>query len=150
MLNKYGRKTILQFGTAGSAISNVVIAVGFWLNVSHPTVALVLILGALLYYMANFNISLGPIVWLYIPEIVQPSFLPYSTMVNWGCSALSILMFPIIKESLPGENPAPMFLFFALWSTGSFMANQKYIVETMGKSPGQIKLDFLRVQGKDK
>lgn len=138
-------KKILQFGTAGSAISNVVIAVGFWLNVSHPTVALVLILGALLFYMANFNLSLGPIVWLYIPEIVQPSFLPYSTMVNWGCSAFSILMFPIIKEALPAGNPAPMFLFFAIWSGVSFLANQKYVIETMGKTPRQIKEDFLRV-----
>ena len=67
LLTKYGRKTILQFGTAGSAISNVIIAIGFWIDESHPTLALVLILTALFYYMANFNVSLGPIVWMYIP-----------------------------------------------------------------------------------
>jgi predicted MFS family arabinose efflux permease len=32
LLSKYGRKTILQLGTAGAAVSNLVIAVGFWLD----------------------------------------------------------------------------------------------------------------------
>ncbi len=79
-------------------------------------------------YMANFGLSLGPIVWLYIPEIVDASFLPYSTMVNWGGSALSILLFPIIKAQLPDENPALLFIFFAIWSLMSFFINRKYIV----------------------
>ena len=54
-------------GTIGAAVSNVVIALGFWLDEEHPTLSLVLILMALFYYMANFNLSLGPIVWMYIP-----------------------------------------------------------------------------------
>lgn len=88
--------------------------------------------------MANFGLSLGPIVWMYIPEIVAPSFLPYSTMMNWGGSALSILLFPIIKSKLPNENPALMFLFFAIWSGMSYMINKKYIIETKGKTNVQI------------
>jgi len=52
--------------------------------------------------MANFGLTLGPIVWMYIPEIVQASFLPYSTMMNWAGSAVCILLFPIIKATLPG------------------------------------------------
>jgi len=145
LLTKYGRKTILQFGTAGSAASNIVIAIGFWIDESHPTIALVLILTALFYYMANFNTSLGPIVWMYIPEIVEPSFLPFSTMVNWGFSAICILLFPIIKARLPGANPAPMFMFFALWSLGAFLVNKKYVVETKGKTEGQIKEAYSRL-----
>ena len=120
-------------------MSNIVIAIGFWLDDGYPTISLVLILIALFYYMANFNLSLGPIVWMYIPEIVEPSFLPFSTMVNWGGSALSILLFPIIKDHLPANNPAPMFLFFAVWSSLAFLANAKYIVETKEKTTVQIR-----------
>jgi hypothetical protein len=55
-------------------------------------------------------------------------------MVNWGASALSILLFPIIKARLPNSNPALMFLFFATWSTGAFLFNSKYIIETKEKT----------------
>ena len=145
LLTKYGRKDIIQFGAVGAGIANIVMALGFWLNQEHPTLALVLLLGALFYYMASFNLSLGPIVWLYIPEIVEPSFVPYSTMVNWGSSALSILLFPIIKSGLPNGNPAPMFVFFALWSGLSYLINQRYVVETKDRTSGQIHEDYRRL-----
>ena len=77
---------------------------------------------------------------------MEPSFLPFSTMVNWSFSALSVLLFPIIKARLPGENPAPMFLFFALWSLGSFFANKKYVIETKGKTERQIKEAYARLE----
>lgn len=102
LLTRYGRKTILQVGTLGAGVANLVIALGFFISESHPSLSVGLVLTALFYYMANFGLSLGPIVWMYIPEIVEPSFLPFSTMVNWGGSALSILLFPIIKARLPG------------------------------------------------
>lgn len=129
---------ILQFGTVGSAFANVAIALGFFLMGSAPTLSVVLIIGALLYFEASFNLSLGPIVWLYIPEIVRPTFLPYSTMVNWGASALSILLFPIIRSHLPGENPAPLFLFFAVWSAVAYFFNKKYVIETRNRTGAEI------------
>ena len=97
LLTKFGRKTILQGGVIGSVITNLIIAVGFFMNESNPNISVILILVGLFSFMANFGLSLGPIVWMYIPEIVLPNFLPYSTMINWGGSALSILLFPIIK-----------------------------------------------------
>lgn len=128
LLTKYGRKTILQVGTLGAAGANLVIAIGYFINDSYPSLSVALILLALFYYMANFGLSLGPIVWMYIPEIVAPDFLPFSTMVNWGGSAATILLFPIIKASLPDENPGPMFVFFAIWSGVSYILNKKYVV----------------------
>jgi SP family arabinose:H+ symporter-like MFS transporter len=138
LLTKYGRKTILQVGTLGAAVANVVITLGYYLNDSYPSLSVVLILTALFYYMANFGLSLGPIVWMYIPEVVKPSFLPFSTMVNWGGSALIILLFPIIKAHLPEQNPGPLFLFFAIWSGISYVLNKKYVIETRGKTSKQI------------
>ena len=102
----------------------------------------------LVYFMASFNLSLGPVVWLYIPEIVDPSFLPYSTMVNWGSSALCILLFPILKAQLPNRNPAPMFIFFAAWSVLSFFINQRYVVETAGKTMRQVKEEYRKMSAK--
>ena len=134
LLAKFGKKTILQAGTIGSALANFTIAAGFFLADTQPTLSVALILAALIFYMANFNLSLGPIVWMYIPEIVQPEFLPYSTMVNWGASALSVLLFPMIKARLPEQNPACLFLFFGVWSAVSVGVNHKFVVETRGKT----------------
>ena len=101
LLNRFGRKTILQFGTIGFAISNFVIYIGYSIQKDNPQLSVTLLMIAFVYFMANFGVSLGPIIWLYIPEIVKPSFLPYSTMINWSFSALVILIFPIIKARLP-------------------------------------------------
>ena len=50
LLTKYGRKTILQFGTAGSAISNVVIAIGFWLDDGLNIIVFVLVIMEIIDY----------------------------------------------------------------------------------------------------
>ena len=78
--------------------------------------------------MANFGLSLGPIVWLYIPEIVQPNFIPFTTAINWTGASLTVILFPIIKDALPNQNPAPLFLFFAAWTFISFFVNIKFVV----------------------
>ena len=73
LLIKFGRKTILQLGTLGASIGNVLIFIGFLLNGQGDdasTTGQPFILIGLFLYMGVFGISLGPIVWLYIPEIV--------------------------------------------------------------------------------
>jgi hypothetical protein len=47
--------------------------------------------------MANFGITLGPVVWVYLPEIIQPKILSYAAMVNWLTAAFIMLFFPVIK-----------------------------------------------------
>lgn len=147
LLTKFGRKTILQWGTIGSVITTGLIGLGFAINSIAHGLSVGLILLGLFCYMANFGLTLGPIVWMYIPEVVSPSFLPYSTMVNWGGAAASILFFPIIKEHLPGENPSGLFFFFTAWSAVSFLVNQKFVIETMGKTQRQIKDEYQALQG---
>ena len=51
--------------------------------------------------MAVFGLSLGPVVWLYIPEIVQPRIVPFSTATNWIIASIVIILFPILTDNLP-------------------------------------------------
>lgn len=69
-------------------------------------------------------------------------------MTNWGFSALSILLFPIIKAHLPKANPAPMFVFFATWSLVALLINHKYVVETRNKTSIEIRDGYVRLQKK--
>ena len=84
--------------------------------------------------MGVFGVSLGPVVWLYIPEIVQPKIVPFSTATNWICASLVIILFPILTDSILDNNPGVLFLFFGIWCVGSFIFNMKYQIETKDKS----------------
>lgn len=66
ILAKLGRKIILQAGTLISTISLTMVAMGFIAKLHDATAGNVLIIIGLIIFMANFNLSLGPVVWLYI------------------------------------------------------------------------------------
>jgi len=71
------------------------IAIGFFIKDSSSA-GNGLIIAGLLIFMANFGVSLGPVVWLYIPEIVEPKIIPFSTMANWASCTFIIILFPIL------------------------------------------------------
>ena len=52
-------------------LSLILICFGFLVD-SLTEITQGLIIAGLVIFMANFGLSLGPIVWLYIPEIVEP------------------------------------------------------------------------------
>lgn len=95
---------------------------------------IIVVLGLFL-FMAVFGLSLGPIVWLYIPEIVQPKIVPYSTAANWIGALIVIMFFPILSSSL---TTAPLFIFFTAWCFCSFIFNHKFVVETKDKTEREI------------
>ena len=92
--------------------------------------------------MGVFGISLGPIVWLYIPEIVDPKVVPFSTATNWISASLIIMLFPIMTEHLLNDNPALLFAVFAVWCIASFVLHLKYVVETKDKSERLIQEEY--------
>lgn len=135
LLVKLGRKTILQFGSFFEGVGNLLVGIGFFIkgnDTGGP--GQVLILVGLFFYMAIFGLSLGPVVWLYIPEVVQPNIVPFSTAANWICASLVIILFPILTEHVLNGNPAVLFLFFAAWCIVSFFFNQKFVIETKDKT----------------
>lgn len=87
---------ILQAGTLASVITNIFITGGFFLVNINKDAGTVFILLGLIFYILNFGMTLGPIVFVIIPEIVNSKFLPYAVMMNWAGAAISLLFFPII------------------------------------------------------
>lgn len=87
-----------------------------------------LILVGLFLFMWVFGISLGPIVWLYIPEIVQPKIVPFSTATNWICASLVIILFPILTDNVLDSNPAILFMIFTCVHLEAFVFNMKYLL----------------------
>lgn len=125
-----------------SVVGCGIIAGGFFLKSTYPGTSIVLIIFGLVLFMANYGFTLGPVVWVYVSEIVQPNILPYANLICWASAAFIMLLFPIIKETLPDKNPALIFLFFAIWSTLSFFFNKKFLIETQNKGEKQIFEEF--------
>jgi hypothetical protein len=100
------------------------------------------VLVGLFLFMAVFGLSFGPLVWLYIPEIVPASIIPYSTTTNWVTASMVIILFPIVTADFLNGNPGVLFLFFTVWSFGSFVANSYLVIETKDKTDKMIKEEY--------
>lgn len=85
-------------------------------------------------FMGIYGVSYGPMVWLYIPEIVQPKIIPYTTATNWIGASIVIILFPIITDELLGGHPGVLFIFFSFWCFGSLVFNQFFVLETKDKT----------------
>ncbi len=134
LLSRLGRRTILLFGTLLEGIACILISVGFFIKDNNSSASEVMILIGLFFYMAVFGLSLGPVVWLYIPEIVQPRIVAYSTTSNWICASLVIILFPIITDNVLDKNPGILFLFFTVWCICSVVFNYFFVLETKDKT----------------
>lgn len=122
LLTRIGRKLLLEIGALATAVGSLIVAIGFFNN------SLLWILFGLVFFMACFGLTLGPVVWIYLPEVAQPKILSFATAANWATCSLVMLLFPILKDLLPGKNPAILFLFFSTWSIVSYFFNRIYVL----------------------
>ena len=74
----------------------------------------------------TFSFTLGPIVWLYMAEIIKPNIMPYGSMINWLGATLVMFTFPIFQEYL--GNPGWIFIFNGLYCGLSAILNHFILV----------------------
>jgi hypothetical protein len=118
----------MQAGTFFNIITTAIVGTGFMLIDSQFKIAAGMILAGLILFMINFALTIGPLVWLYVPEIVQPKIVTIATFFNWVGATLIMFLFPIIKGKILHGNPALLFYFFSAWSIIALLVNQKFIV----------------------
>jgi hypothetical protein len=128
-LKRVGRKSLLQIGTGTSFIVLTIIGVAF-VAMDNNIAQQILVITSLFVFMTIFCFTI-PVVWLYIPEIVPAEILPYTTMSNWAGASITIILFPILGQTV---GIGYLFFVFSLWCLLAFMFNYKYVVETKGKT----------------
>jgi MFS family permease len=103
LLDTHGRKELIQFGLFIMGIVHIVVALCFLLEQAngdaHPSASLienVIIILGLFLCRWMFSMTIGPITWLYIPEVVEPSVAGVATMLNWVAAASVSFIYPII------------------------------------------------------
>lgn len=139
MLKRFGRKGLFQLGTANSCLFMLLICIGFLAIPSQTTPQQILIIVSLFIFMFVFGMTLGPVVFLYIPEIVEPEVVPYASMVNWLACCFTLILFPLIGEYIPVGY---LFLILSVWCLISLFVNHKCVVETANKTEREVRIEY--------
>lgn len=69
---------------------------------------------SLFLYIVSFVTTLGPITFVYIPEVIQPSKVPYAVALDWLVGALVVFLFPIVRNSCGNVDCPSVFLFLSI------------------------------------
>lgn len=112
-LKKYGRKPILILGTAILGACLLAFSIFLFIKESHKVIAIVGLIVSATIYNISLLLSIGPIMWLYLPEIVQPNKIPYAITLNWLVGSLILFLFPIVRGSCGNRDCPQIFVFFA-------------------------------------
>ena len=139
VLNKFGRKTITLLGNLGLGIIDIVIGILFLFSDWNPSGIIIVVL--LFIYMLLFGLSAGPIVWMYVPEIIPARVVPFATMMNW-LSATLVIIFSNMAINANGGNPSPVFFFYGALTLFFFVMNLILMKETKGLTTSEIAIQF--------
>lgn len=132
-LDKFGRKTILLYGHFVCTFMLFFLMLCSFLHYQEPTKYLVLL------YIFSFGMSLGPAVYVYLPEILPEKGVGISLMFNWICCFLIGLIFPVMLDAF---NIGGCFLSFFLISLVGHIYMRINVKETKNKTKKEIEEIF--------
>ena len=135
ILAYFGRKPLALFGNLTLGIIDI--SLGFLFILEGWSLSGNIIFFLLIVYVIVFGLSLGPVTWLYIPEIVPAKVAPLATMMTWLGASISTILIPVIIEANDG-NPYPVFFIFGVVTLLFYLVNRKWMVETKGKTTLEI------------
>ena len=149
LMDRVGRKPLLLVGCAGMVVS--LAALGFALRPSPvPRDLGVLATASLCLYMAFFEISLGPVLWLLLSELFPLQVKGFAM----GVGSFTCWFFTCVVAQVFSSMSAPdalgesgSFFFFAACTFASFFWIWAYVFETKGKSLEEIETELRRVAG---
>lgn len=103
----------------------------------NESLGYVILMGQFL-YNAVYAISVGSMLWVFLPALIQPSLIPVASFMNWVSSAIVLIVFPLVKDKLPNQNPGWLFIFFAAYTLMCFFIYAKIVIEIKDKTEKQI------------
>ena len=74
-------------------------------------------------FMVGYSFSLGPIIWLYIPEIVPARLMPWALVMHWITFFILVFLFPVITDNVLNNDPTIVFIFLAIYLLISMVVN---------------------------
>jgi SP family arabinose:H+ symporter-like MFS transporter len=133
-VDNFGRKPLLLIGTAAQTIAHVLIGYFFFKNISG-----LLLLMAVLSFVAAFAMAMGPVSWIVNSEIFPTKLrgraMAVSIFLLWFADWVVTQTFPMLQESI---GPAKTFWVYGFCSLLSFIFILIYVPETKGKTLEEI------------
>jgi sugar porter (SP) family MFS transporter len=134
-IDRLGRRPLMMTASSGMAVSLGVLAVLF---LREPPPAL-LVLGAILVYVASFSVGLGPGVWVVISELfptrIRGRAMSIATLCLWLACILVTATFLSLVEAV---GPAGAFSIYAAASVLNVLFIWRVMPETKGRSLEEI------------
>ncbi len=142
LIERMGRKPLVLTGIGGMGLSTVGLIVTLQVKAGHPDSATLLGYIAIVFvlcFVAFFEVGLGAIPWAIGGEIFptesRGAAMALAAAVNWVCTMLVGVLFPILNKALPNGLS---FLPFAATLGLGFVFAVAYVPETKGKTPAEI------------
>ena len=130
-VDRWGRKPLLLLGVSCAVLSLIAIGILFSMKITQGPWILLLIL----FYIAGFAFSFGPVCWIVIGEIyptaIRGRAMSLATLALWTGTFLVGQMTPVL---LDGIGPSGTFWLFAILCSPTLWLTWKLIPETKGKS----------------
>lgn len=143
---RYGRKPITVFGNISLSLCLIIIATLFVVSdhsKGDPMRESGLIYAAVAFiilFMIGYTTTIGPVVWLYVPEMIPHSYVPIASIFNWLASSTCVIVTPYVLTAC--GSPYPVFFFFGAILFVFFVINITQLVETKGLTPHQVAMKF--------
>jgi SP family sugar:H+ symporter-like MFS transporter len=140
LIQRFGRKTILTWGSFGMLISLIPCSVTFLLTSKGmggdvlPLLSLVF----LCLYIISFAVSLGPLCWTYMTEVMTEKALSIGVAVNLVLTVAAALLAPILFDTMKGY----VFVMCAVFAFITFIFCIIVLKETKGLTEKQIQQLF--------
>ncbi|HBH84066.1 MAG: hypothetical protein A2X05_14715 [Bacteroidetes bacterium GWE2_41_25] len=133
-IDKVGRRRLYLIGSMCMAITLIMLAVSFFLQMEG-----IFTLVCIMLFLASFSSCIGPVFWTLVSEIypnrIRGKALAFASFTQWIFNFLVVLLFPHFLASAGG---AATFLFLALMSFIQWLFTYLYVPETKGKSLEEI------------
>ena len=146
LIDRLGRKTLMYIGSIGYIIGLSGTAWSFYSG-ADPT----LLLSFILIFIASHAIGQGAVIWVFISEIfpnqVRAFGQSFGSGVHWVFAALITLLTPVFidkEQGIFGENPWPVFAFFAFMMCLQLLFTWKVMPETKGKSLEALERELVK------
>ena len=144
-IDQLGRRPLLIAGIIGILSSLIIVGALFYFNSNNTYLLLIFIL----FFIACFAFSYGPVIWVLLSEIfpakIRGQAMALATFSLWIGTALVGQLTPVLLEKL---HPAGTFWLFALVTAPALYLSLKIIPETKGKSLEEIENYWLTQHAK--
>ena len=136
MISRYGRRTLMLQSNVWMTV--LMGAVGFSLLNDFPAISII----SVLLFICFFEVSSGPITWLYMGEILQDSAISIATVLNWVIKIVLSYAIPVVLLKIGQENIGYIFYVFAGFQVFNTLFICCFMKETKGLTRSVIDNKF--------